>query len=319
MIWVEILSRQREVAERFRVAGPEVRIGRGYDNDVIVDDPYVAANHLRVFRDEDGQLVAEDMGSANGTFLNEAKGRLERFIIDGNHPIRIGQTRLRIRDLNYAVLRERIASPERPTLPIVLAVVFGIAVLGISTLRIWLGETAEPRASSYLALLTLIVIVLGWAGMWALLSRIFSGHSSFPRHVLIVLAGIFALLLYGEWAQFSAFSLTWPAVGIYEYVAVWSSLAAICFLHLREVTASRLWLKGAIIATLLATGITAQTLQQSEAFSDVGRQNTAHLLMPPWLRVAPIRDQGVFFQEIADLKSKLDRDRSQAKGASTGH
>jgi len=58
MIWVEILSRHRDITARVRTASPEVRIGRGYDNDVIVDDPYVAARHLRVFRDEAGQLVA---------------------------------------------------------------------------------------------------------------------------------------------------------------------------------------------------------------------------------------------------------------------
>ena len=50
MIWVEILSRHREVVARVRIVGEEAIIGRGYDNDVIVDDPYVAARHLRVFR-----------------------------------------------------------------------------------------------------------------------------------------------------------------------------------------------------------------------------------------------------------------------------
>ena len=54
MMWVEILSRQRDVISRFRIDGPEARIGRGYDNDVVVEDPYVAAQHLRIFRDEAG-------------------------------------------------------------------------------------------------------------------------------------------------------------------------------------------------------------------------------------------------------------------------
>src|ERR1700753_3876922 len=128
MIWVEILSRQRDVAQRFGIASPEVRIGRGYDNDVIVDDPYVAANHLRVFRDESGSLVAEDIGSANGTFLDEKK-RLSRFVIDGKQSIRIGQTYLRVRDINYAVERERIASPERRISPVVLDAVLGVVAL----------------------------------------------------------------------------------------------------------------------------------------------------------------------------------------------
>jgi len=70
MIWVEILSRHQEVAARFRIAGTEARIGRGYTNDVIVDDPYVAPEHLRLFRDEAGGLVVEDLGTANGVFLD---------------------------------------------------------------------------------------------------------------------------------------------------------------------------------------------------------------------------------------------------------
>src|SRR5271167_133192 len=101
MIWVEILSRHRDIAARYRLESPQVRIGRGYDNDVIIDDPYVAAQHLRIFRDAAGQLVAEDMGSANGMFVDGVDTRLGRVIIDGQHPIRIGQTCLRVRETNY--------------------------------------------------------------------------------------------------------------------------------------------------------------------------------------------------------------------------
>src|SRR5260370_3106728 len=111
MIWVEILSRHRDITARVRIAGPEVRIGRGYDNDVIVDDPYVAAQHLRVFRDEAGQLIAEDMGSANSTFLDGGKSRLARIIVAGTKPILIGPTYLRVREMHHAVDRELAPRP----------------------------------------------------------------------------------------------------------------------------------------------------------------------------------------------------------------
>jgi FHA domain-containing protein len=314
MIWIEILSRQRDIAARFRVTGAEARIGRGYDNDVIVDDPYVAANHLRVFRDEAGRLVSEDMGSANGTFLQGGRGRLARFVIDGRLPIRIGQTYLRVRELSHAVESERIARPEWQAWPILLAVALGAMVLGLTALRIWLTQTSEPRASSYLTqLLTIIASVVVWAGLWALLSRIFSGRSRFPRHLLIALAGAFALAFYDEIARISAFSFTWPAGLTYQYVAAWTILATICFFHLREVGTARLWLKGAIVTTVLATAIAAQTLQRSEAFSDAGRQNTARHLMPPALRAVPVREEGTFFRDIANLKAKLDGDRGRAR------
>jgi hypothetical protein len=314
MIWVEILSRHRDIAARVRIAGPEARIGRGYDNDVIVDDPYVAARHLRVFRDEAGQLVAEDMGSVNGTFLDGSKSRLARIVVDGTKPIRIGQTYLRVRATDHEVERERVARPERAMLPFLGAAALCGVALGIYMLKVWLSQTSEPRVSTYLTpSLTIIATVLVWAGLWALLSRIFSGRSRFLRNLLIVLVGAFALSLYNEFAQVSAFAWTWPTASTYQYVATWSILAAMCFFHLREVGPARLWLKGAIVTTVLVTVIAAQTLQQSEAFSDSGRQNTTRLLMPPSFRAVPFRDENAFFGDIANLKAKLDRDRNQAK------
>ena len=201
MIWVEILSRHRDIAARFRITAPEARIGRGYDNDVIIDDPYVAAQHLRVFRDEAGQLVAEDLGSANGTFLDGGRNRFARIVIDGKHPIRIGQTYLRVRDIHHEVERERVAPPEWRALPIAAAAALGASLLGLSALQIWLAQTAELRASNYLTpLLTIVATVLVWAGIWALLSRIFSGSSHLLRNLLITLAGGLAFSLYHEFA-----------------------------------------------------------------------------------------------------------------------
>jgi pSer/pThr/pTyr-binding forkhead associated (FHA) protein len=319
MIWIEILSRQREVAARFRSAGPETLIGRGYDNDVIVDDPYVAAQHLRVFRDESGQLIAEDMGSANGTFLDDGNSRLTRIIVDGKRPIRIGRTYLRIREINYAVERERVGLPERRILPVALAVTLGLALLVIYTFDVWLAQTTEPRASNYLMpLLTVTATLLVWVGIWALLSRIFSGRSHFLRNLLIALAGTMAFTLYAEFARVSAFALIWSTASTYLYVAAWSIFAAVCFFHLREVGPARLWVKGGLVTALLATAIAVQTLQRSEAFSDFGRLTTTRLLMPPAFRAVPFQDQNAFFGDVADLKGKLDADRTKVRPDETG-
>ena len=305
------MSRQREVAARFRIAASEVRIGRGYDNDVVIDDPYVAAQHLRVFRRDDGHLVAEDVGSANGTFIDGNKTRLSGFVVDGKQPIRIGQTYLRIRDVNHAVEAERLASPERHLLPIILAVILALSVLAVDALKIWLTQTSEPRASTYFApLLTLAATFIVWVGLWALLCRIFSGRSHFLSNLLIALFGAAVFTLYNELAQYAAFAWTWPSGVSYEYVLAWLIFAAVCFFHLREIGRSRLWLKGAAVTVLLMAGIALQALEQSEAFSDSGRQRSVHWLMPPALRAVPPKDQDAFFEEISNLKARLDGDRS---------
>lgn len=315
VIWVEILSRHREVAARYRFTGPQIRIGRGYDNDVIVDDPYVAAQHVRVFRDETGNLVAEDIGSANGMFLDRDKGRLARIVIDGERPIRVGHTYLRIRDASHAVPRERAPRPEARILPVALAAALGVAILGIEALSVWWGEIGEPKLSHYLLpVLGITAAVLAWVALWAILSRIFSGRVRFERNLLIALAGLLAYSLYGEFAQFSAFALTWRIPGAYEYIAMWCILAAACFFHLREAATSWLTLKAGIVVGLLALAIATQTLTQSEARADFGQQSYLRRLLPPSLRLAPVQDETAFFAEIEQLKTKLDRDRREEPG-----
>ena len=317
MIWVEILSRHRDIASRFRFAGPQVSIGRGYDNDVVVDDPYVAARHLRVFRDDDGRLVAEDLGSTNGTFLDGGKSRLPRILVDGQQPIRIGQTFLRFREPGHAVEPERVAPERWDVLPVAAPLALGAAVLGLETLTVWFSQVAEPRAMNYLTpLLWVCVVTLVWVGMWSLLSRIFAGRSHFLRNLLIALSGALAVSCYSELARYLAFAWTFSLASTYEYVAIWIVVAIVCFFHLREVGRTRLWLKGALVATLLVAAVSVQTLQRSEALSDSGRQVMLHILMPPSLRAVPYRSEADFFGAVEKLKATLDHDRAQTRPSS---
>jgi pSer/pThr/pTyr-binding forkhead associated (FHA) protein len=314
VIWVEFLSRHRDVASRVRISGEEVNIGRGYDNDVIVDDPYVAARHLRVFRGDAGQLLVEDLESTNGTFLDGSKDRITRLAIDGGQPIRIGQTLLRVRASDYAVEPERVEPAERHVLPAVLVAALVAAVFGFILLRVWLAQTGEPRLSNYVTpVLWVAAMVLAWVGIWALLSRILAGRSYFLRNLLIAFAGFLTTLIYNEFAKYAAFALTWSAPSTYEYAAVWSMLAGACFLHLRQIGATRLWLKGAMVTAALVVAIGTQTLQRSEAFSDFGRQNAARLFLPPAFRAVSLHASDAFFAGVVGLKVGIDADRRQAR------
>jgi FHA domain-containing protein len=313
MIWVEILSWQRDVAARFRCAGPEIRIGRGYDNDVVVDDPYVAAHHMRIFRDETGALVAEDVGSVNGMFLQGDKNRHHRIVVDGKRPIRIGHTALRIRETSHPVAAERVTGTPGGTRVIALAGGLSIVLVMMGLLDLWMSQTTEPRALTYLAPLLAPLTVAAWAAIWSLLSRIVSGNARFARNFVIALCGVLAFSVGSHIAQFSAFALTWRVPLDYQYVVMWCVLAGICFFHLREVSASRLLLKAAIVASVCALGITAQAIQQSEALYLSGRQDSSRPLLPPALRLAPVRDETTFFAAIEDLKARLDSDRSKSR------
>jgi hypothetical protein len=310
MIWVEILSRHRDVLARYRCDGDEIRIGRGYGNDVVVDDPFVAARHLRVFRAEDGRLVAEDLGSANGLYRDDEARREPRIVVDGDVPLRIGRTHLRIREAGYAVAGERtfVAGGSSWQQPLALAA----ALIGLELLSLWLSETAEPKATRYLLpVLLLVVLVLAWTSAWAVLSRIFSGQARFERHLVIALAMLLVFSVYSELTDAGAFALSWRVLADYAYVGAWLLFAALCFLHLREIGARHLRLKAGVVAALAAAVIGAQTLAQSEVRGWAVQQSYLRDLKPPMLRIAPAQSDAAFFADADGLKAKLDRARRE--------
>ena len=108
MIWIEVLSRHRSVLSRHRFDGQSIAIGRAYSNDVVLDDPHVAASHVRIERGEDGNLTAFDLGSANGMFAAHGGARVNRLALDDDSVFRIGHSLLRVRMAGHAV------APERP-------------------------------------------------------------------------------------------------------------------------------------------------------------------------------------------------------------
>jgi hypothetical protein len=311
IVWIEVLSRARDVSARHRCAGPEIRVGRAYDNDVVLDDPYVAPHHLLIRRSESGGWIAEDLGTANGLFVDQSRDRFGWVEIDGNRLMRIGHTYLRLRESDYAVAPERTEQARsRPLWPALAGL--GVAVVAIDLGSSWIAETTEPKLSPYLfSVLTVAVLLGGWTAIWSVLARIFSGQARFERNLLIALVGMVIYGLYREFAEFAGFALAWGKLAPYQYIGVWSLLAAICFLHLRVVSPARLKLKAGLVIALLAAGIGVQLLNQSELRTGFDRQGMALHLLPPEFRLVPLQTEDTFFADIEALKAKLDHDRTE--------
>jgi hypothetical protein len=285
-----------------------VHVGRAYDNDVVLDDPYVAPRHLRIARDESGALIAEDLGSSNGLFADRSTSRLPRLPIDGDRPFRIGHTLLRVREASHAVGPERTAAPQRGgwLAPLVLAAV----IIGIEIVSLKLNEVSEPKLSRYLFPIVALVVVLAWSAAWAVLARIFSGQAHFLRNLVIALGGLLAYSLYNELVDVSVFGFAWRGLVSYQSVGAWCLLAATCFFHLREVGPTHLRVKAAGVAALAAVAIVMQLLGQSDFFGTVDRDAPTRRLLPPVFRLSPVQPANTFFSDVVRLQARLDRDRA---------
>lgn len=311
VIWVEVLSRQHEVAHRHRVAGTAaITIGRAYDNDLVLDDVHVAAHHLRLAREAEGHWVAHDLGSINGLFLHGDRERREQVVLDGETTLQIGNTLLRLRGATHEVAAELPLVRSLPRWPLALACI--AVVFAVALLDLWRAETAEPKLIRYLTPVLILAAALAvWTCAWSMLSRILSGHARFGTHLLIVGAGLLLYTAYDEFSELGAFALSWTALARYVYVGAWLAFAGVCLAHLRALGRAHLPLKAAAILGICALGITVHSLKVSDWRATSGQASTLQRLEPPSIRIAGAQASSAFFASSVDLKAGLDKERSK--------
>lgn len=70
-----------------------IRIGRSPDSDIVLDYPMISWEHARIL-DSGGQLVLEDLGSSNGTAVNEVSNRVTRSVLSPTDDVYLGSFKI---------------------------------------------------------------------------------------------------------------------------------------------------------------------------------------------------------------------------------
>nr|WP_315391948.1 FHA domain-containing protein [uncultured Duganella sp.] len=309
--FVEILARNGDVLHRHKVETLPIRLGRGYDNDIILDDAHSAAAHAVVDLDEAREkLLLRDLGSKNGTY---ARGKRQTEVaLGGDTVVRLGHTRLRIRAADFPVPAE-IADTTMHSWEGATPATIGLVLIAVfSCLETWLSDVEPFALIRYLLVLaSSLAAGLLWSGVWALANRLFGGHARIGRHLFILGS---ALALVGVWrAGSSVMAYAWSAEAFTRYGNL-MSLAIVCgmlFFHLTTIkphhprrfaiTASVMMVVGAglmLMANLQGTGRAADELYMS-------------VLLPPEVRRSADRSVDQFMADAVKLKSDTDAARSR--------
>lgn len=308
--FIEILARNGEVLQRHQVSALPIRLGRGYDNDVILDDSHSAASHA-IIEAGAGGLQLRDLGSLNGTFLRGK--RCASVALDGDTVVRLGHTRLRVRGADHAVEAE-LADTTMHGWEGAGPALSGLGLIGASAaLSNWLTDSQSFDAISYL-----LVIAYGlgggllWSAMWAFGNRLFGRHARLGRHLFIVGCGLAAMeaWIIARSIVAYAYSLEWlTRYGNHMLVAL---LCGMVYFHLRTVKPHhprRLAVASAILAALGSGLILIGNLQLSGSLAD---EPYMSVLLPPALRQSTDHTPDEFFTGAAGLKDKVDAERGAA-------
>lgn len=168
--------------------GESLGIGRAFDNDVVLADPYVSAYEARLEAGPEEWLLRL-LDATNPVLVNDvpATGEVVR-LADGDR-LTFGRTRVRVFD------EQRPVEPARPLLLarwlhrehgsvfVPLAVLFGICALDavLEYLQYSLSLEWTEHAGAALAAM---LIVLVWAGIWAGVGQVLRQHHHFKSQLL---------------------------------------------------------------------------------------------------------------------------------------
>ena len=72
LAYLEVVDRHGDVVARHAIYGSTARIGRGYEADVILDDPYIAPEHVTLEPIGSGRFRLTDLDTQNGIVFEDA-------------------------------------------------------------------------------------------------------------------------------------------------------------------------------------------------------------------------------------------------------
>ena len=210
---IEVLDRFGKVKERLKVTDFPCRIGRGYDNDIILDDPYISPSHVELILDGSDNVIINDLRSVNGMYSLAPLKRQDSLVLQDNQRIRIGQTDIRFRT-SFFLVKETIQDLRKPhsvaslfgkglTLPLVWGLLVAF-VLWITYLENVTDVTLTQLLSKSLPIFILLPL---WAFAWSIVSKIVTHKFYFVYHAVWVSVILILLTMIGIVFEYIEFIL----------------------------------------------------------------------------------------------------------------
>jgi FHA domain-containing protein len=321
VIVIEVLDRSGRVHERVRADAFPITIGRALTNTVIVDDPFVCAEHARIDLAGDGTLMVEDLGSVNGTYTVRPRLRITQLAVEPDCRLRIGQTVLRVRAALHPVA-PAVPYVQRPALfarrgrMVAVLAASIVALLGAQYLRTF--EELKPLKVAA-GIMPFVFMLLAWAGAWAVANRIVSHRFQPLAHctaaaLLGVLYGAFTAGV--DYFAF-AFAADRSAV-VLQWCAATAVLATAFYVHSRlcsgEPTARLV--RHCTLAAAGIVGLIAFTTYAADR--DDGVPSFAGQLEPPAFRIVPGHSIDHFVTDAQRLKDRVDELIRKARAEDPG-
>lgn len=308
--FIECLARNGEVLQRHRVEQIPFRIGRAYDNDVMLDDPYVAAHHATVVQEND-ELVVHAENSHNG--IVHKRSRHKSLKLDGNTIIRLGHTRLRIRAADHLVAEELPDSTNHHWegwLPAFTGLALMILVaLGSNALN---TTTEIEIVGLFTASTSIISTLLIWSGLWSLANRLFGTSARLGRHLFIAAFGYAVGEVWTLISNILAYAFSWEFLDQYSSMTETFVIAGVVYFHLITISPRH---PKRMLSIAVSLAITVNAVLLLNNYRNTGMLTNKlymDIILPPAVRQTNDQPLNEFFAKAEELREEVDKQRAEA-------
>ena len=312
---IEILDRFGKVKQRSRVEKFPFTIGRSYNNDIIIDDPYISPTHLKIDSNVNYLYTVKDNNSENGLFSTAPLKQHDNLIIHDNLRIRIGHTDIRFRSLEHPVKETALQRSTPSKLSMLTTNFYTFLFVWLFTgliflLDEYLAETGKvsfkTTMSSIFAMYFLFAV---WAGLWSIASKVITHRFYFAFHAVVICLMIFTLTLVEVISEniefsFSLVNFSW------WILAITTLLFTITLIYGHLSFSSTLSKKKMLIAAFLSAGavnflvLLTHFLEKPDYSTQLVYSKS---IKAPDFIISNIRSSNDFFASAVDLKEQVDQ------------
>lgn len=291
------------------------RIGRGYDCDVIVSDPYVDAHHVEITLnpDQDGWLV-RDLESVNGfsaiTDSGDISGKDCHILSSGNKVV-LGHTEIRLLKPDHPVTaaKKMIQASamwqfvSRPLNDWMLFILAGLVMAGWSFLEIW---TENAMQTLLINVCVSAVFILVWSAGWSIAGRFIKHKSNFNAHIAVI--SLYFILSTVLWMMQSYIvfllnqNIVSDAINVVWNVVLGAALLYGALSLAAEMTPRKRMISSGFFAVGVTAGIMSVSTLAAPSFSPV--PDYPPTLQPIAEVLIPSQTPDVFFEQAQTLFTK---------------
>ncbi len=318
---LERLDAQGNVQQAWDITAWPVELGRGLDQQIAWPDPHLAAHHLTLDVDAQGQLVLQATQSVNGVQIEGAPARLQAAQVLAPGAVwQAGANRWRVRREGEALPAEQplhasasLLHALQPTSWRMLGALIA-AVFGWELATLWLDQNPGSTWNAYVTPLMGIAAALTvWVLLWGLASKLFTHRYTVWPHLRIVLMYLLATSLLEALAGVLAYAFDAPALARWAGPASIAVGAAMFAHHLRTVLPAQARRVNTAVAAMTVAGMSVAGALSWQRIDRVMPYHHLSALPPPVLRVASPQPVPVLIEQLRSLEAPLQEAARRAK------